>query len=66
MLLANGDADQAMKQAEYAIDQSRQMADAWNLKGDALETQNKLGESLVCYQRSLSYDAQQELSLIHI
>ena len=60
MLLANGDADQAMKQAEYAIDQSRQMADAWNLKGDALETQNKLGESLVCYQRSLSYDAQQE------
>ena len=60
MLLDTGYSDQAMGQAEVALEESRQFVSAWNLKGDALQTQNKLSEALHCYQRSLSIDARQE------
>ncbi len=60
MLLERGFPDQAMGQAEVALEESRQMTSAWNLKAAILQTQENLNEALHCYQRSLSIDNRQE------
>lgn len=63
MLLGMGYLDQAMGQAEVALEESRQLVPAWNLKGETLQSQEKLDEALHCYQRSLSIDNRQEIIL---
>jgi len=54
MHLARGQIELAWKQAEEAIQLQRQLASAWALRGDILQRQGRLDESIVSYLRALS------------
>jgi tetratricopeptide (TPR) repeat protein len=55
MYLARGDLAGAGRQAERAIERTRQLASAWALRGDVLRRQGNVEEALANYHRALSY-----------
>ena len=56
MLLSMGKTDDALAQADLALEKDRQLVSSWNLKGSVLVSQNRIDDALSCYHRSLSID----------
>ncbi len=53
MKLQQGDYDQALVQANLALDSQRRHAGAWALRGQVLQKRNQLEEAMSCYHRAL-------------
>ncbi len=54
MNLQQGQLDQALAQADLALDNQRRHAAAWALRGKVLQQQQQFDDALTCYHRALS------------
>lgn len=55
MNFQQGALDQALRQADVALENQRTHAGAWALRGKVLQSSGRLDEAMSCYHRALSY-----------